>query len=169
MKSIDDIDGFKEKTGLGNYKTLSQYNIEHLTKSWPVLNMINKPDDKSLTIKKPSGVADFYISDKEAASKTNITSSAAVNVITTEQTAVITKKEMPVVQNVTLAEESRPKMPVDEYLSEKENTHPAKEDLKKFSGLFSPDAKSAPHLEASQTQRSTPLAQIFGRNTSSCQ
>jgi hypothetical protein len=45
MKSLDDIKGFKEKTGLSNYKVLSEYNVENLLTPWAIIEKLKNESE----------------------------------------------------------------------------------------------------------------------------
>lgn len=75
MKSLDDIKGFKEKTGLSNYKVLSEYNVENLLTPWAIIEKLKNESEFHSSIISTVGLSDF--SDVTAKStikeKANIT------------------------------------------------------------------------------------------------
>jgi len=62
MQSIDDINGFKEKTGLTKYETLSEYNVEHLLRPWAVLAKLKNSAPDNTPVNIPVGTAEFKLS-----------------------------------------------------------------------------------------------------------
>lgn len=53
MKSLDDIKGFKEKTGLSNYKVLSEYNVENLLTPWAIIEKLKMRVNFTLLLFQP--------------------------------------------------------------------------------------------------------------------
>lgn len=59
MKSLDDIKGFKEKTGLSNYKVLSEYNVENLLAPWAIIEKLKNESEFHSSIISTVGLSDF--------------------------------------------------------------------------------------------------------------
>lgn len=59
MKSLDDIKGFKKKTGLSNYKVLSEYNVENLLTPWAIIEKLKNESEFHSSIISTVGLSDF--------------------------------------------------------------------------------------------------------------
>ena len=153
MQGYDDINGFTLKTGMGNYKILSEYNVDNALAKWSIIERINGLALIDAIKPQIIGTAEF---NNIAARPKNM--SAAVQI----QPPVVSppRANFSESQPSGLASGDRTRVRNQPVTDEKAFSEREKE---RFSMLFKPEQPHPAGSQQSQPQRELPLSTLFNR------
>lgn len=153
MQGYDDITGFTLKTGVGNYKILSEYNADNALEKWSIIERINGLTLSDAINPQITGTSEF---NNIAAIQKKMPATIEIQPPADSPSRVIAAENQP--SGRAAGDQSRVRTRPsagDKAFSDRE--------IERFSTLFKPSGHHQTNNQQAQPERELPLSTLFNR------